>query len=124
MVVPFVILGVHLGRRHMGESGTMAILTSNREFGKCWVPEMTISFRQGIGATAVTGDAAGQNRTIETSIAQFIAWRKLPSLRLGVEREWRLKNEIPAFEKRTKSVLTRADDPLHFSDVSKQLMAV
>src|SRR5207237_8916305 len=108
--MPLNVFESHPMRHHVCKAGTVAVLTADRQFGKWRIGKRTVALRQHIGPPAVARDAAGQNRPIESGVAELVSWRQLPALGLGVKRQRRLKYIIALPDKAAEPVLSGSDN--------------
>src|ERR1700741_1279409 len=107
----------------MGFPGAVTVFTPNTKFRERRIHHPRTLARCNPGTSAVTHDAAGENRSIETIVSKFIPGRKTPFARLGVVGKRSLKEVPPALHNPADAIGTGADQQIQFACIAEDLLA-
>lgn len=111
-------------RHHMRGAWAMTSLAADCQFRK----RLTLKSPVGIGnrswASAVAGDAAREDRSIEAKIRKLVSRRRRPTLGFGIERKGCLKEVFVPLDESPESIQACADYPFDWSSFSKAFSSI
>src|SRR6202165_765377 len=102
----------------------MAVLAADGELGKRRFLKTAVPLWDQTRLPTMADDATGQNGTIKTVVAEFIAGRECPAMWFRIERKRCFEKVVPLRHDRAAAIGSRTDDPFDLLRFTKDVFAV
>src|ERR1700751_612010 len=103
----------------MGFPGAVTVFTPNTKFRERRIHHPRTLARCNPGTSAVTQDAAGENRSIETIVSKILPGKNPPFPRVGCVRKADPKKVASRLPKPADAIGTGADQQIQFACIAE-----